>query len=89
MTLTPAKAMEAQFEMAEKILRDYRIRILFQSRASGIMDVPQRWALLRRAVIRCKLADKYFKTLKSGADETYAQALERLTGEPLTAPVAA
>jgi hypothetical protein len=74
MITDPAKAMESQFWF-DRRLQDAGITVSF----AGVMNVPQRWEVIRTAIVNFSLADATPK----GTTETFRAAYERATGSPL------
>lgn len=75
MITDPAKALDAQLHFKARIEARVSKRICF----TGVMDVAQRWEVIRRAILLAELAD-----VLAGKTETFAQAFRRATGQPLT-----
>lgn len=77
MITDPARAMTAQFYLQARLKED-GVFICF----SGVMDVPERWDVLRRALVKFNFGSKQLTSR-----ETYQQAFERATGTPLIKPL--
>jgi hypothetical protein len=83
MSKTPAQIMDIQFRFAKR-LQERGVTIYFQ----GSMYVPDRWKVIRATIIDYGLTDTPFRTPENGKRddakaETFSQAYERATGEPL------
>lgn len=84
----PAKAMTAQFYF-QAALKEHGILICFSTKASGIMDVPERWEVIRRAIEFYDFGAKNFGLPGRPTRQTYGQAFERASGIKLNSEVAA
>lgn len=81
----PAQAMTAQFYL-QAVFKEHGILIAFCTKQSGIMDVPERWEVIRRAIEFYGYADKSIALPNRPSKETYGSAFERATGQPVTKP---
>lgn len=84
----PAKAMKAQFYF-QSAFKEHGLLICFSTKQSGIMDVPQRWEVIRRAIQFYKFESMDFGLPGRPTRDTYASAFERASGIKLTSEVAA
>jgi hypothetical protein len=81
--MTPGKAMEAQF-FFQRRLKERGVTIHFIGTAdSPEQCIPTRWELIRASIADFGLADAVFGQRADGTKETYQQAFERATGQPL------
>jgi hypothetical protein len=71
----PAKAMESQFWFARR-LKDHGITVYF----AGLTDVPDRWEVIRSAIVTHGLADV---AMSKTSSESYRSGYERAVGLPL------
>ena len=83
MSMTPGKAMEAQF-FFERRLKDHGVTIYFVGTPDIAADcIPTRWEIIRTAIVNFGLAEREFGKRADGTKEIFQQAYERATGEPL------
>lgn len=88
MITDPARAMTAQFYF-QIAFKENGILISFSTKTSGIMDVPQRWEVIRRAIEFYKFADKNFGLRGRPSRDSYGSAFERATGIRISQETAA
>lgn len=71
--MTPAKTLDVQLHFWGR-MKELGIFVCF----AGVMDSPQRWEVIRRAIVKFDLAD-----VLRDKRETFAQGFNRATGKPL------
>jgi hypothetical protein len=81
----PAKAMVAQFYL-QVVFKEHGVLVTFSTKESAVMDVPQRWEVLRRAINFYQFADKSIALPGRPSRETYATAFEWASGLRLNKP---
>lgn len=83
-----ANAMTAQFYL-QAVFKEHGVLIAFSTKASGIMGVPERWEVIRRAIEFYEFADRSIALKNRTSSDTYATAFERASGIKLKSEVAA
>lgn len=83
-----ATAMTAQFYF-QAAFKERGILITFSTKQSGIMDVPQRWEVIRRAIQFYEFESMDFSLPGRPTNDTYGKAFERASGIKLKTEQAA
>lgn len=88
MITDPARAMTAQFYF-QSAFKEHGVLICFSTKQSGIMDVPQRWEVIRRAIEFYKFENRNFGLPGRPSRDSYGSAFERATGIRISQETAA
>lgn len=76
--MTPAQIMDAQYVFLKR-LEGHGVAIHFY----GVTDIDRRWTRIRAAIVGAKLESTLFGRKVDASFETYRQAFERASKQPL------